>query len=127
MDLFESQVDVFIGSNISIRDYEPLPGQEDEASEVEVEIFVGDGQLHLEENATNRSSAMAFAFNSTLAGFRASRRKRSAWPFEPRRRYKASASRRRRCTTVWCTWRFEWPCGTRRRWPAVRLASLCTR
>lgn len=34
VDLFEGQVRVPIGANISIRDYEPLPGATDENSKV---------------------------------------------------------------------------------------------
>ncbi|CAK9082964.1 unnamed protein product [Durusdinium trenchii] len=47
VDLFEGQRAVPIGANISIRDFEPLPGDGDEDSEVQVEIFVGDGGLQL--------------------------------------------------------------------------------
>lgn len=146
MDLFENQMDVPIGANISIRDYEPLPGLEDDASEaqcsafghcswqVEVEIFVGDGQLHMMELVEVRGMSPkglgagerherygveplqrhglhlqqhAGRLQSLLArGSRAC--------IELRRCYEASASRRQGCTTAWCTWRSEWPCATRR-------------
>jgi len=86
VDLFEGQVRVPIGANISIRDYEPLPGATDENSKVEVEIFVGDGGLHLDtwemflgevnesEDVPGNSSmppgVATYNFNTTLQGFR---------------------------------------------------------
>jgi len=110
VDLFEGQVEVPIGTNISIRDHEPIPGFDDESSRVGVEIFVGDGGLDLLLEAvphlasdlrealdevrndtydahaaddSNRSSpgVPAFVFNTTLAGFRAALRALVFTPF----------------------------------------------
>lgn len=83
VDLFEGQSFVAIGANISIRDFEPLPGAVDDESQVEVEFFVGDGGLHLPDlddlvndsgvvlSSLNRSIGVAtYHFNTTLQGFR---------------------------------------------------------
>jgi len=101
VDLFEGQHVVPIGDNISIRDYEPIPGSSDDDSQVAVEIFVGAGGLHLQLDRVlpemheelsqvsndsmqlNRSTpgVPGFIFNTSLAVFRAALKALSFTPY----------------------------------------------
>jgi len=108
VDLFEGQVKVPIGANMTIKDSEPVPGASDADSEVSVEIIVGDGSLHvlpellpqdgklLEElevvlngtslmpnklNPTILPGMAFFNFNTTLTGLRAVFRGLAFTPF----------------------------------------------
>jgi len=77
IDVAEGAHRVLIGSNITITDTEPVPGQSDAATDVQVEISVAGGGLHLLPEALQASDDRAHLAN--LSGIPATLFSPDAW------------------------------------------------